>query len=95
MRWVPPVAVGLFIALSSSQAVRQVDTRTMTIRLISTDTGSTVLTERPPIGQASKGDLIVVSAKLRNAVAQLGRPKGAVVGNASYVFTFRSRTWRT
>ena len=64
----------------------------MTIRLISTDTGSTVLTERPPIGQASKGDFIVVSAKLRNAGAQFGRPKSAVVGNASYVFTFRSQT---
>jgi|RhiMetdeSRZDD1v2_1073273.scaffolds.fasta_scaffold324984_4 hypothetical protein len=93
MKWVTPVALGIVVALAApAQAVRQVDARTMTIRLISTDTGSTVLTERPPTGQASKGDLIVVSAKLRNAERQLGRPKGAVVGNASYVFTFRSQT---
>ena len=93
MKWVPSIALGLCVALAlPAQAARQVDARTMTIRLISTDTGSTVLTERPPFGQASKGDLIVVSAKLRNAVARFGRSKGAVIGNASYVFTFRSQT---
>ena len=88
----PTFALGLFVALAlPAQAVRQVDAREMTIRLLSTDTDSKVLTDRTPIGRASKGDLIVVSATLRNAVAQFGRSKGSVVGNATTVFTIRSR----
>jgi hypothetical protein len=93
MKWVPLFSLGLFLALAlPAQAVRQVDARAMTIRLLSTDTDSNVLTDLPPIRRASRGDLIVVSATLRNAVAQFGRPKGAVVGNATMIFTIRSQT---
>jgi hypothetical protein len=64
----------------------------MTIRLVSTATDSTVLTDRPPTRQVSKGDVLVVWSKLRNAVAQFGRPKGAVVGDAASTFRILSGT---
>jgi hypothetical protein len=63
----------------------------MTIRLLSTETYSEVLTDRAPTRQLSKGDVLVVGSTLRNAVAQLGRPKGAVVGEDAVIFTIRSR----
>lgn len=91
MKWVLPSAASLFLALPA-QAVHHVDARTMTIRLLSTDMDSKVLTDRPPIRQASTGDLIVVSATLRNGAPQFGHPKGAIVGTATTVFTLRSQT---
>jgi hypothetical protein len=93
VKWVPPIAVSLFVVLAlPAQAVRQADIRTMTIRLVSTDADSRFLTDRPPLEQAGKGDVIVVDSTLRNAVAQFGRAKGAVVGNDTVIFTIRSRT---
>jgi hypothetical protein len=90
---VPALALSLFLLLAlPAQAVRQVDTGTLTIRLVSTETGSKVFTDLPPIKQNSKGDVIMVGSTLRNAVAQFGRPKGAVVGNDIAIFTIRSRT---
>ena len=90
---VPAVALSLFVVLAlPAQAVRQVDTATLTIRLVSTETDSKVFTDLPPIKQNSKGDVIMVGSTLRNAVAQFGRPKGAVVGDEVVIFTIRSRT---
>jgi hypothetical protein len=73
-----------------AHAARHDEVSTLTIRLISTDTYSKVLTDRAPANEASKGDVVVVESKLRNAVAQFGRPKGAFVGGATWVFTIRS-----
>jgi hypothetical protein len=93
VKWVAPIAVSLTVVLAlPAQAVRQLDARTMTIRLVSTETYSKVFTDRPPINQASKGDVILVASTLRNAVAQFGRPKGAVVGEDTVVFTIHTRT---
>jgi hypothetical protein len=93
VQWVASIGVSLAVVLAlPAQAVRQLDARTMTIRLVSTETYSKVFTDRPPINQASKGDVILVASTLRNAVAQFGRPKGAVVGDDTVVFTIRSRT---
>jgi len=44
--------------------------------------------KKPPAGPA--GDVIVGSDRLRNAVAQFGKPKGAVVGKDTYRLVFRS-----
>ena len=88
-----PIAVSITVVLAlPAQAERRLDARTMTIRLVSTETYSKVFTDRPPINQASKGDVILVAPTLRNAVAQFGWPKGAVVGDDTVVFTIRSRT---
>jgi len=67
----------------------------LTIRVISTPTRE-VLRDKPPMGlsrgEASKGDVASGTSILRNAVAQFDKPKGAVVGSDSYVFTFTSPT---
>lgn len=93
MKWVAPIVVSLVVVLAPpAHAVRQRDARTMTIRLVSIETYSKVFTDRPPINQASRGDVILVASTLRNAVAQFGRAKGRVVGDDTVVFTVRSRT---
>jgi hypothetical protein len=40
----------------------------------------------PPKRKVQKGDVIHARSMLRNAVAQLGRPKGAIVGRAHATF---------
>src|SRR5262245_54261347 len=62
----------------------------MTIRLISTNSAATVVVDRAPKKQASNGDLYRIRSTLRNAVEQLGRPKGAVVGQGTVIFAIRS-----
>ena len=91
MKWVAPIAVSLAVVLALP-AQAELDARTLTIRLVSTETHSKVFTDRPPINRASNGDVILVASTLRNAVEQFGRPKGAVVGDDTVVFTIRSRT---
>jgi hypothetical protein len=92
VKWVTTIAVSLFVVLAlPAHAAHQVETGMMTIRLVSIDTATNVLTDRPPEQQVSKGDLIVVTATLRNAVAQLGHPKGALVGDDAVIFRILSR----
>ena len=76
----------LFVALPV-QAATQADTKTITVRLISTTESSKTLVDRAPKLEASRGDVILVSSLLRNAVAQFGQPKGAFVGSDNVVFT--------
>jgi len=79
----------LFIALPAT-ASRTTNEASMTIRLISTP-GRTVVRDRPPkglnLGVPSKGDSISGTSILRNAIAQFGKPKGAIVGGDSYSIT--------
>ena len=82
----PPRRAGTSRPSSASVGAEE----TMTIRLVSTETYSKVFTDRPPIEQNSKGDVILVGSTLRNAVAQFGRPKGAVVGDDIVIFTIRT-----
>jgi hypothetical protein len=89
MRWV--LVLGLVVLLAfPAHGARQTKTASMTIRLVSTETYSKTLTDRPPISQVSKGDLVLVESTLRNAVAQFGLAKGAVVGNERAIFKVRS-----
>lgn len=81
------LAVSILLAACPLQAASQVHARTITIRLIATEDSAKRIEDRAPEFVTSKGDVIVVNSLLRNAVAQLGRPKGAVVGGDSATFT--------
>jgi Dirigent-like protein len=81
----------LFVALPV-QAASHAGTRTVTIRLISTGYEGQTVVDRAPKHVVSKGDVIVVTSFLRNAVAQFGRAKGVVVGGDSATFTVLTRT---
>jgi hypothetical protein len=59
----------------------------MTIRLTATAAGSRYLVDHAPKGYPNKGDVIRETATLRNAVAQFGRPKGALVGSDVWTTT--------
>ncbi len=74
------------------QAAPHAGTRTITVRLISTGYEGQTLVDRAPKHVVSKGDVIVATSFLRNAVAQLGRAKGAVVGGDSATFTILTST---
>ena len=89
MLWVVTVAFGLFVLALAAPAARNVREASMTIRLIST-VASFRQVDRPPKAVPNKGDVFYLRSVLRNAVAQLGRPKGAVVGSDSAVFTLLS-----
>jgi hypothetical protein len=56
-----------------------------TIRLVSVGTGER-LRDTPPAGP-SRGDASIQTSRLLNAVAQFGKPKGAVVGRDSATLT--------
>lgn len=45
-----------------------------------------------PRGELTEGDTVGATDTLRNAIAQSGKPKGSVVGSASYVWTMTSKT---
>jgi Dirigent-like protein len=74
LRLLLPAALVVAVLLPSAAQARS----TLVLRLISVSTSSSV-DDRPPAG-ASVGDSFTETSRLRNAVAQLGRPKGAVVG---------------
>ena len=90
------VATAAVIALTAAlpaSASERTPARTLTIRLISTP-GRTVFRDVPPkgLGQGlpTKGDVIRGTSILRNAAAQFGKAKGAVVGGDTYTMTFRT-----
>jgi hypothetical protein len=58
---------------------------TMVIRLVSITTSNRVQ-DKDPAGP-SRGDTLVTTSRLQNAVAQFGRAKGAVVGSDSGTVT--------
>jgi hypothetical protein len=91
--WMRMFVLGSLIVLTlPAQAAPPGEAAPITIRLISLETYSKVLTDRAPTNEASEGDVLVVGSTLRNAVAQFGRSKGAAVGEDTAVFTIRSRT---
>jgi hypothetical protein len=64
----------------------------MTIRLISTTTKYKVLVDRAPKQEINKGDVLWAKSILRNAIAQFGKPKGAIVGSDISTYTVVSIT---
>jgi hypothetical protein len=59
----------------------------MTIRLIGSAASSRYLVDHSPKGYPDKGDVVRETSTLRNAVAQFGRPKGAIVGSDVWITT--------
>jgi len=60
---------------------------TTTIRVTATAGDARYLVDKAPEGYPNKGDVIRETSTLRNAVAQFGRPRGAVVGRDTWVTT--------
>ncbi len=83
-------AGGLLLLPLSAPGATTAQGALLTIRLIST-AGQINYRDRPPQGP-SKGDVLSGPSILRNAVAQFGRPKGAVVGHDYEVLTLSSPT---
>ena len=61
-------------------------TKSMTLRFVWTESKERLAVDLPPKGKVNRGDVITARSILRNAVAQLGKPKGAVVGHEVATF---------
>lgn len=89
------IAIGCLCTLLLAvpvRAERQSESKVMTIRLVSKTVSSRVLVDRAPKAEPSKGDTQQAKLDLRNAVAQLGRPKRALVGTGVAVASITSLT---
>ena len=91
------VPVLVFIALSCAvlpaHGAPRSSTASQTIQLISTASRERVTDRAPKTmgrGVITKGDTVRGTSVLRNAVAQFGKPSGAVVGGDAYSFVFAS-----
>ncbi len=87
MRFMLALALSVLVLALPAQAARHEGSATITIRLIVTEAGSRYLIDRAPRGYPNKGDVIRERSTLRNAVAQFGRPKGAVIGSDTWTTT--------
>ena len=58
----------------------------MTLRFVWKLSHERLSVDLPPKGKVNRGDQIRARSTLRNAVAQLGRPKGAIVGHEVAIF---------
>ena len=79
LRWAPPAVLALAVAVAAAAGTAQAASPPAVIRLVSTTT-SYSSTDKVPKG-TSAGDRQVFTSRLRNATAQFGKPKGAVVGS--------------
>lgn len=91
------LVVIFFVATLPANAAEDTSTESLTIRLIATTKpGSTWVRDVAPrtmrTGQYSEGDTIGSAGILRNALAQFGKPKGAVVGSDRSILTVTSPT---
>jgi hypothetical protein len=84
--------VSLALLTVPAQAGNDSASRTPTIRVVSNAVDFRVLVNRPPEGIGNVGDKVQVKNRLRNAVAQFGRPKGALVGSDVQTVTVTSVT---
>jgi hypothetical protein len=82
------VAIGLSMLPLTAPASPRAEGSVLTIRLISR-LANWSRTDHGPKGP-SKGDKLYVRSVLRNAVAQFGKPKGAIVGRDYEVVTYTS-----
>jgi hypothetical protein len=88
MRLTLAIVVGVGLLALPAHAVPSSESATQTIRLISTPDGQPrTVVDRAPKGTVSPGDVFAERSILRNAVAQFGRPKGAVVGSDVATYT--------
>jgi hypothetical protein len=87
MRWTLVLALSVLVLAVPARAGRQEVSATMTIRLIVAAEDSRYLIDRAPKGYPNKGDVVRERSVLRNAVAQFGRAKGAIVGRDTWITT--------
>ena len=80
---------GLVLAGPAS-AVQDRSEAALTIRLISRPVAGGFVKDTAPKKTANFGDVIWVRSRLRNQVAQLGKPKGALVGSDYATVSLRS-----
>jgi Dirigent-like protein len=87
-------AAVLFVLLTALpvRAASDAGAKTITYRLISSTYSGETVVDRAPMNVVSAGDVIVVTSLLRNAAAQFGRAKGAVVGGDAMRFTVLTKT---
>ncbi len=84
--------VSLALLTVPAQARNDSGSRTQTIRVVSKVVDVRVLVNRPPTSVGNVGDKVRAKNSLRNAVAQFGRPKGALVGSDLQTITVTSMT---
>ena len=87
MRRILLLALSVLLLAAPARARQEETSTTMAIRLIVTPADSRYLIDRAPKGYPNKGDVIREGSTLRNAVAQFGRPKGAIVGSDTWITT--------
>ncbi len=87
VKWMPALALGVFVLALPAHAARQAESSTMTIRLKSTTVSVKVVRDRAPKRVLNAGDVLSARSILRNAVPQFGKPKGAIVGGDVGAFT--------
>lgn len=85
-------SVAVLAVALPAQAARDTQSKTMTIKLVSVTTQVRLQRDVAPKNVASKGDVLSQKSVLRNAVAQFGKPKGALVGSDSGTMTLVSPT---
>ena len=81
------LALGVLLLAAPARAEQEAASTTMAIRLIVIPADSRYLIDRAPKGFPNKGDVVRERSTLRNAVAQFGRPKGAIVGSDTWITT--------
>ena len=84
--------VSLSLLTVPAQAGNDSGSRTQTIRVVSKVVDFRILVNRPPQSIGNVGDKVQAKNSLRNAVAQFGRPKGALVGSDLQTITVTSVT---
>ena len=98
--WTPKALMRVLVATSllafaffpngTAQGARAAQAKAVAIRVISVTRDVEMLTDKAPKNKLSPGDVFRVSSVLRNAVAQFGRAKGAIVGSDTGVYTMVS-----
>jgi hypothetical protein len=92
MKLILATLVSLVLLTVPAQAGNDSESRTQTIRVVSKVVDFRILVNRPPSSVGNVGDKLQARNSLRNAVAQLGRPKGALVGSDVQTITVTSVT---
>jgi hypothetical protein len=92
MKLILTTLVSLVLLTVPAQASNDSGSKTQTIRVVSKVVDVRLLVNRPPKDFGDVGDKLQVKNRLRNAVAQFGRPRGALVGSDVQTVTVNSVT---
>jgi hypothetical protein len=90
MKWTLATCLSILLLAVPAHAGHRSDSKTLNIVLISRTVSDKFLRDSPPKNEVNVGDRTWSKSILRNAVAQFGRRKGAVVGSDVGVITVTS-----